>query len=50
MLIRYALGLPISAAVVGMGSLEHLRVNVSAARDAQPLDKKERKVLEKHMS
>ncbi len=50
MLIRYALGLPISAAVVGMGSLEHLRNNVSAVRDAQPLNKKERKVLEKHMS
>jgi len=50
MLIRYALGLPISAAVVGMGSLEHLRINVSAARDAQPLNKKEREVLEKHMS
>ena len=50
MLIRYALGLPISAAVVGMGSLEHLRVNVSAARDAQPLDKKEREMLEQQMS
>lgn len=46
MLIRYVLGLPISAAVVGMGSLEHLRSNVSAVRDAQPLNKKERKVLE----
>jgi len=45
-LIRYVLGLPISAAVVGMGSLEHLRNNVSAVRDAQPLNKKERKVLE----
>jgi len=50
MLIRYALGLPISAAVVGMGSLEHLRINVSAARDAQPLNEEERKALEKHMS
>ena len=50
MLIRYALGLPISAAVVGMGSLEHLRVNVAAARDAEPLNKKERGALEKHMS
>lgn len=46
MLIRYVLGLPISAAVVGMGSLEHLRNNVSAVRDAQSLNKKERKVLE----
>jgi aryl-alcohol dehydrogenase-like predicted oxidoreductase len=49
MLIRYALGLPISAAVVGMGSLEHLRTNVAAARDEQPLDERERKALEKHM-
>ncbi|MGD8501053.1 MAG: aldo/keto reductase [Phycisphaerales bacterium] len=50
MLIRYALGLPISAAVVGMGSLEHLRINVAAACDARPLNESERKVLEKHMS
>jgi len=49
-LIRYALGLPITAAVVGMGSLEHLRINVAAARDAQRLDQAERKELEKHMS
>jgi aryl-alcohol dehydrogenase-like predicted oxidoreductase len=50
MLIRYALGLPISAAVVGMGSLEHLRINVAAVRDAQPLYKEQRKVLETQMS
>lgn len=48
-LIRYVLGLPISAAVVGMGSFEHLQINMSAARDVQPLSKEERKVLEKHM-
>jgi len=50
MLIRYALGLPISAAVVGMGSLKHLQINVAAARDEQPLNKEERKAMEKHMS
>jgi len=50
MLIRYVLGLPISAAVVGMGSLEHLRINVSAVRDTEPLNKKEREVLQKHMT
>ncbi|GAI60818.1 unnamed protein product, partial [marine sediment metagenome] len=50
MLIRYALGLPISAAVVGMGSLEHLRINVSAATDAQPLNREQRKALEEHMA
>jgi hypothetical protein len=50
MLIRYVLGLPISAAVVGMGSLEHLKVNVAAVRDARPLNGQERRLLEKHMS
>jgi len=50
MLIRYALGLPISAAVVGMGSLEHLKVNVAAVRDDRPLSEPERKELEQRMS
>jgi len=50
MLIRYALGLPISAAVVGMGSLKHLQINVAVARDEQPLNKEERKAMKKHMS
>jgi aryl-alcohol dehydrogenase-like predicted oxidoreductase len=50
MMIRYALGLPISAAVVGMASLDHLWINVAAARDEQPLDKRHRRLLEKHMS
>ncbi len=50
MLIRYVLGLPISAAVVGMGSLEHLRINVAAVRDVQPLNKEGRTALEVHMS
>jgi aryl-alcohol dehydrogenase-like predicted oxidoreductase len=50
MLIRYALGLPISAAVVGMGSLDHLKVNVAAVRDARPLNEQERRELEERMS
>lgn len=50
MLIRYVLGLPISAAVVGMGSLEHLKVNVAAVRDARPLNGQEQRRLEKYMS
>ena len=50
MLIRYALGLPISAAIVGMGSLEQLRINVAAARDGQPLDETQRKELERQMA
>jgi len=49
-LIRYALGLPISAAIVGMGSLEQLRVNVAAVCDSQPLGEAQRKELEKHMA
>lgn len=49
-LIRYALGLPISAAVVGMGSLEHLKVNVAAVRDAKPLNEQQRKELEQRMA
>ncbi len=50
MLIRYALGLPVSAATVGMASLEHLRVNVAAARDDKALNEQERKKLEKYMA
>lgn len=49
-LIRYALGLPISAAVIGMGSLEHLKMNVAAVRDGVPLTKSQRELLEKRMS
>jgi aryl-alcohol dehydrogenase-like predicted oxidoreductase len=45
-LVRYALGLPISAAVVGMGSLEELRANVAAAREQPPLGEAERRALE----
>jgi aryl-alcohol dehydrogenase-like predicted oxidoreductase len=49
-LIRYVLGLPISAAIVGMGSLEQLQVNVAAVCDSQPLDEAHRKELEEHMA
>lgn len=49
-LIRYVLGLPISAAVVGMGSLEQLRVNVAAVCDGRPLDETQRKELERNMA
>jgi aryl-alcohol dehydrogenase-like predicted oxidoreductase len=48
-LIRYVLGLPISVAVVGMSSLEQLRINVAAARQT-PLDQAERKALEARMN
>lgn len=49
MLIRYVLGLPISAAIVGMSSLEHIPVNVAAACE-RPLDAEERKRLRARMS
>jgi aryl-alcohol dehydrogenase-like predicted oxidoreductase len=49
-LIRYALGLPISAAIVGMGSLEHLRINVAAVREGRPLNEAQRAELEKLMA
>jgi len=49
-LIRYVLGLPISAAVVGISSLEHIGVNVAAVCDARPLNTRQRNRLEKHMS
>jgi aryl-alcohol dehydrogenase-like predicted oxidoreductase len=50
LLIRYVLGLPICAAVVGMGSLEQLRLNVTAARDKPPLTAEQRKALEQRMA
>ena len=50
MLIRYAIGLPISVAVIGMASIEQLKVNVAAARDFAALDATERGRLEKAMA
>jgi predicted aldo/keto reductase-like oxidoreductase len=49
MLVRYVLGLPIAVAIVGMKSIEQLRVNVAAAHEP-PLDERERKALEARMS
>ena len=49
-LIRYGLGLPISAAVVGMTSLEQLRVNVEAVRAWPPLSATEMDNLEQSMA
>jgi uncharacterized protein len=50
MLIRYALGLPITAAVVGMNSLAHVRANVATVREQPPLGEEQRKTLEAQMS
>jgi aryl-alcohol dehydrogenase-like predicted oxidoreductase len=44
------LPLPICAAVVGMGSLEQLRLNVAAASTKLPLNPEERKALEKDLA
>jgi aryl-alcohol dehydrogenase-like predicted oxidoreductase len=49
-LIRFALGLPISSAVIGMGSLEQLQYNVAAVINMPPLNEKERKELTMFMS
>jgi uncharacterized protein len=50
MLIRYVLGLPITAAVVGMNSLAHVRANVATVGEKPPLHEQERRVLEVHLS
>jgi len=49
-LIGYVLGLPISGAVVGMSALEHIGINVAAARSARPLNARQRKKLQARMS
>lgn len=49
-LIRFALGLPISSAIVGMDSLEHLHYNIEAVKNMPPLNEEESQELRKHMS
>jgi predicted aldo/keto reductase-like oxidoreductase len=49
-LIRYVLGLPITAAVVGMNCFAHVRTNVATVCEKQPLTEEERKALEAHMA
>jgi aryl-alcohol dehydrogenase-like predicted oxidoreductase len=48
-LIRYVLGLPVTCADIGMKSLKELEINIAAARDMKPLNKKEQIFLEKLM-
>jgi hypothetical protein len=48
MLVQYVLGLPITAAIVGMKSLAELKANVAAAR-RQPLSEQQRTALEAQM-
>jgi len=50
MLIRYVLGLPITAAIVGMNSLAHVRANVATVCGPPPLDEPQRRALETEMS
>lgn len=49
-LIRYALGLPISVAVIGVASVGQLKDNVTVTRRAMPMDAVERGELEKYMA
>lgn len=46
-LIRYALGLPISVAVIGVASVEQLKANVRIIKEAAPMTAAERQELEK---
>jgi hypothetical protein len=45
-LIRYALGLPISVAVIGVASVDQLKANVRIVRQATPMTLAERQELE----
>ncbi len=49
-LIRYALGLPISVAVIGVASVEQLKANVRVIKEAAPMTPAERQELEKAMA
>jgi uncharacterized protein len=44
-LLRYALGLPVAACVVGMPKLEMLRANIQVARDFKPLSPAEKESI-----
>ncbi len=46
-LVRYALGLPISVAVIGVASVEQLKANVRIVKEAAPMTTAERRELEK---
>jgi uncharacterized protein len=49
-LIRYTLGLPISAAVIGVASVEQLKANLEIARTKNPMTLAERAELETRMA
>lgn len=49
-LIRYTLGLPVSAAVIGVASVDQLKDNISVVKRAMPMDAAERDELEKYVA
>jgi aryl-alcohol dehydrogenase-like predicted oxidoreductase len=48
-LIRYALGLPISVAVIGVKDIEQLKANVRVVKQTQPMNYVEQEELEQVM-
>ncbi|MGB9604275.1 MAG: aldo/keto reductase, partial [Bryobacteraceae bacterium] len=50
MLIRYALSLPVAAAVIGMPRLEHLEANARLAQSFEPLPPAEMQRLRQQLS
>lgn len=50
MLLRYAMTLPVSAAVVGMPQVEHIDFNLQVAKSFKPLSKEEMKSLPQKVS
>ncbi len=46
-LVRYALGLPISVAVIGVASVEQLKANIRIVKETAPMTAAERQELEK---
>lgn len=49
-LLRYAMSLPVAAAVVGMPRLEHIEANVTTAKAFRPMTKSEMKSLSGRLS
>jgi aryl-alcohol dehydrogenase-like predicted oxidoreductase len=48
-LIRYALGLPISVAVIGVANIEQLKTNIKIVKQIRPMNVMEQRELEKAM-
>ena len=49
-LVRYALGLPVSVAVIGVASIKQLKANVTVVKENTPMRATERSELENHMA